>query len=354
MNKRTFAIIGCQHAHISIFIEEMLALGHVCKGIYERENHRLAEQIARKYDLPIVASLEELEQESIDLIGCAAINNEKIDIMEWCEQFGKPIMIDKPAVTNRDGLKRLSALISRNQLEIGMLLTERYRPSVSTLKRRIAEGRYGTIVHISMRKPHMLRPEDRPDWHFSKEQSGGIINDLFVHDIDLLRWLLADEICEMQAFRSKRILPEYPDFYDAAGLQIKMQGGGTAQLYADWHTPESCWTYGDGRIFVTGTEGTAELRLSGDPLRAPLGAPVEASTTLGQEAMFEMTHTKSWHQVEIEAEPSTLTKDYLARLDGRVCSHTITAADIYLASKATVEADEGAIVIHSTGVSARS
>ena len=83
MKKMKFAIIGCEHAHISIFIEEMLELGHEGVGIYEPRNQEPA--LFRRSIISLVDREEQLLQ-AADIIGSAAINNEKIDIVERCER----------------------------------------------------------------------------------------------------------------------------------------------------------------------------------------------------------------------------------------------------------------------------
>ena len=331
MNKQmTFSIIGCQHAHIGIFIKEMLSIGHRCAGLYEPDNIELAERIAADYSIPLVEDRESLLGEDVDVVGCASVNDEKIDIIELCEVHGKPVMIDKPAVTSRDGLNRLLAVIERQRIEVGMLLTERFRPEIRALKRMIEEGALGELVHISMRKPHQLNAAKRPAWHFSKEKSGGIIIDLLVHDFDLLRYLTGQEIRSVSGFMSKLILPEHPGFYDAASIQVRMNNGLTSQLYADWHTPEKCWTWGDGRIFISGTKGTAEIRLEGEPFRADSGM------------LFCMNEKDEWMMTDIgSVEPfNTISEDFLSRVAGG--PHVLSHQDIIAAAEAAVSADENA------------
>ncbi|TYP79395.1 Gfo/Idh/MocA family protein [Paenibacillus methanolicus] len=320
-----FAIIGCEHAHIEIFIQEMLELGHELAGIHEREDNALALSLAKKYETPLVSDRDSLLAQA-DLIGSSAVNNEKIDMIELCERHGKPIMIDKPAVTNRRDLERLQAAMERGAIEIGMLLTERFHSPVYTLKRLIDRGTLGQLATIGMRKPHRLNASARPQWFFSKAQCGGIVVDLLIHDYDLLRWLTGKEVVRSQGNMTKRILPEYPEFYDSASVQVVMQGGVTAQLYADWYTPSQSWTWGDGRIFVTGTEGFAELRLSGDPFA-------------GREAMVLVTtNSRGPEQVALETPPTTITEDFLLRLESK--PSILTGRDIVFATKAAVEADE--------------
>lgn len=325
---RKFSIIGCEHAHIGIFIEEMISLGWQCAGIYEPNNRKLASRLSEQFQIPLVEDREALLADNVEIVGCAAINNEKIDIVELCEQRGKHVMIDKPAATSRAGLARLKAVLDRGKIQVGMLLTERYRSSIIAMKELIHSGKLGKVVHIAMRKPHRLTPANRPQWHFSKEQNGGIIIDLAVHDVDLLRWLTGSEIASTSGYMVKNILPEYPDFFDLFALNVIMEDGTTAQLHADWHNPEKSWTWGDCRIFVTGTNGTAELRLEGDPL------------IQNEELLLSVGHDHELTRVELTAPDSSISEDFIRRIEGQ--AGLILHEDIYKATLATIEADEKA------------
>lgn len=327
-----FGIIGCQHAHITMFIREMIDLGHKCVGIYEAENKELLTQVAKQFDLPIVEEVDVLLGPDVDVIGCAEVNHKKIDVIERCEAHGKPIMVDKPLVTSRDALERVEQIIERGNIEIGMLLTERFRPSIYTLKKRIDEGDIGEIVSIEMRKPHHLRASERPSWHFSKEKGGGIIVDLLIHDFDLLHWLTGKDVAEMTGYVTKNILPEHETFYDVVNLQVLLEDGILCNLYADWHTPDQSWTWGDCRIFITGTKGTYELRLSGDPL------------VTKDELMIRITHEEPIQKVSYEKAPRTITEDFLARIKGKEA--LIQHEDILKATRNTFEADEIATYIN--------
>ena len=328
MKTRKFAVIGCQHAHIKMFIGEMIALGHECAGIYEPENTALARSLAEEFAIPLADDPERLLAEPVEVVGCASINSEKIDVIELCERHGKHVMLDKPAVTDWDGYRRLESVIRRGNIHVGMLLTERFRPAVYTLKRQVDLGVFGRIVSIGMRKPHRLNPANRPPWFFLKSRNGGIVVDLLVHDFDLLRWLTGKEVLSVDGTVGKFLLPEHPTFEDTACFQVLMEDGIVAQLYADWHTPEKSWTWGDCRIFVAGTEGCAELRLNGDPLVA------------NEEILFRVTHREPPQRVEPEQPPLTITEDFLNRIDGK--ASLLTHRDILEASRLTLEADERA------------
>jgi len=335
MSTRTFGIIGCQHAHIGIFIGEMQALGHRCAGIYEGENTVLAAKLADVHGVPLLQDpMELLGSPEVGLIGCASINSGKIDVIEQCERYGKHVMVDKPAVTTAEGLERLEAVMKRGRIQIGMLLTERYRSSILTLKKKIDAGELGELVSITTRKPHRLNPASRPAWHFSKSHNGGIVIDLLIHDMDLLRFLTGSELVSMEGVVTKGGYADYPEFYDTATVQVVLEGDVTGQLYADWYTPESSWTWGDCRIFVTGTKGSAELRLEGDPLISK------------EDLLLIVTQTKALERAALEEPKVTITEDFLRRVDG-----TTTALghdDLLKASQAVLLADRQVKVLDRT------
>lgn len=332
-----YGIIGCRHAHITAFIDEMVALGHTCVGIYERDDTTMAERISQKYGIPLVDSRDVFLDPAVSIIGSSAINSEKIALIEWCEQHDKHIMVDKPAVTDRDKLHRLESVMQRGRIQVGMLLTERYRPAIYTLKRAIEAGELGRIVSITMRKPHRLNPSSRAEWHFSKNQNGGIIVDLFVHDFDLLRWLSGQEAVSVQAVMTKNELPEYPEFWDTASAQVVMDGGVIGQLYADWHNPDKSWTWGDCRLFVNGTVGFAELRLCGDP-----------AVSDADELYLQVSDTIPLTRMELAQPPMTLTADFLRRVAGEAgSSEGLTHSDVLAASALTIAADEAAVRLNN-------
>jgi len=326
-----FCVIGCQHMHIAVFIEQMLALGYECVGIYDSGESTLTNRLCNRFRIPRLTCLEETLDESIRIVACASPNRQKIDVIEWCERHGKHIMLDKPAVIRRADYERLQAVVKHGRIQIGMLLTERFQPTLRTLKTLIADGVFGELVHITTRKPHRLSPESRPPWFFRKDQHGGIITDLMIHDFDLLRWLTNRSVVDSQGYVSRRFAPEYPSFEDMSCLQVLLEGNVTAQLYADWHTPDASWTWGDGRFFVSGTKGTAEVRMAGDP-------------QMGEgQVLRVVTQNTPLVTVEPEPCPTTITQDFIGRFRGE--DAVVDTEDILAANLAAIDADERVIVL---------
>src|SRR5690625_7036805 len=151
MKNLSYSIIGCQHPQIKIYSKEMLDMRHKSKGNYETENIKLTKIKADKFNIDIKNDLDSLLSQEVNVVGSAAINNRKVDIIEMCEKYRKDIMVDKPLVTNKEDFKRVKEVIDRNKIQVGMLLTERFSQSLYTLKQKVIKGEIGIIVSIKRR-----------------------------------------------------------------------------------------------------------------------------------------------------------------------------------------------------------
>jgi hypothetical protein len=60
---------------------------------------------------------------------------------------------------------------------------------------------------------------------------------------------------------------EYPGFEDFDDMTVVLGNGATGYCRVDWFTPDGLGTWGDGRMFILGTEGYIELRKYIDELR---------------------------------------------------------------------------------------
>ncbi len=114
-------------------------------------------------------------------------------------------------------------------------------------------------------------PEKRPDWHFDREQSGGIIVDLMIHSVDTFNWLTKSNITDFYGTITKSSLPDKSGFYDSSQFMAIGSKNTTGYFRVDWNMPNGHWNWGDMRIFASGTNGCAEVRATGDPIsRKPL------------------------------------------------------------------------------------
>ena len=320
-----FGVIGCRHGHIYSFIEEMIDLGHTFVGICEREGD-LKDTLSSDFNVPIFSNVDELFSLNPEIIGTASKNNEKIDVIELCEEQGIHIIADKPIVINRDGLKRLEGVFNRGKIQVSVMFTERFNPMMRKLKEIIDNGEIGEVVNINFRAPHQLRKESREEWFFDKEENGGLLIDLLIHQFDALNLLIGSPVNGVSGYMKKSDNYEYPSFFDTVSVVLRTENGVIATMETDWFIPDSNWTWGDVRVFCTGTKGKVEIRTNGDPLieKAPLG--------------FMVTKDNDWHRIGPISPNLTVSMDLINRIN--TGSSEITHKDILSASKSSIIADE--------------
>ncbi len=95
---------------------------------------------------------------------------------------------------------------------------------------------------------------------FRRASYGGILNDLAIHDLDLLLWFTGARAGLVQGLTGNRANRDLPEFEDHGQVHLRTADGLLATIEAHWLSPEAAPYHGDYRMVLTGTEGTGELR----------------------------------------------------------------------------------------------
>ena len=326
-----FGIYGCRHAHIHAFVEEMLSAGHRFVGVCETGGP-WAEALSREYGAPLFDNEEQLFEQSPQIIGTAAVNCDRIGIIERCFERGIHVMTVKPAVIDDTGLDRLRDVISTGRIQVGMMLTERFSPAVYTLKRLIDDGALGQVIGLTLIKPHKLAADLREPWHFDMASNGGLIADLMIHDFDLARWLCGSAPESMTGYVRRGFLACRPGVFDSARILIRTKKAQLVEMESDWRMPEGYFTYGDARIICTGTLGRAEA--------FPTGIGVADR----EPCLLLTTHEADVCRMPLSSQPCTLAEDFVRRING-VAGGIVTHDDILGASADAVLARRSVEVV---------
>jgi predicted dehydrogenase len=172
---------------------------------------------------------------------------------------GKDVMVDKPGITTPEQLAAVERAVADTRRIWSICIGRLASPAIQQALRIVRSGELGRLVHTTSLAPHRLNRELRPAWFFDRPAYGGIINDIGVHSIDqFLAFADADDAEIVQstvgAFGTE---PEgFEDFAELVLATPSVRG----YVRLDWFTPDGLPTWGDGRFFVVGTEGTLELR----------------------------------------------------------------------------------------------
>jgi predicted dehydrogenase len=259
-----FAVIGLDHRHIFHMVDGLLAAGAVCAG-YDPATSDPRVLAGFEERFPNLASVTDrrrlLGDPSVDVILCAAIPCDRAGIAIEAIAHGKDVMVDKPGIISFDQLNAVERAVRETGRIFSICFSERFVvPSTVVADKLIAAGAIGRVIQTIGMGPHRLNPALRPAWFFRNDAYGGILTDIASHQIDQFLHFTASRDAEIVASSVGHFGDdETPDFQDFGDILLRSpQASGYVRV--DWFTADGLSTWGDGRLFILGTEGTIELR----------------------------------------------------------------------------------------------
>jgi predicted dehydrogenase len=124
----------------------------------------------------------------------------------------------------------------------------------------VRQGAIGKVVQTINIAPHQVNAPSRPDWFWDPVQYGGILCDIGSHQAEQFVYYTGSTKAEVTASQIANVNhPNHPQFQDFGDMMLSGNGG-AGYVRVDWFTPDGLGTWGDGRLFLLGTEGYIELR----------------------------------------------------------------------------------------------
>ena len=209
-----------------------------------------AEGVAEKHGVQNFGSAEEsIVSDAVDAVLIATPTSTHVDLLEACVKAGKPALCEKPIDLSLARVNELKARIADSDVPIMLGFVRRFDPGHAAAKRAAADGEIGDLhqVIITSRDPGMA-----PDRYI--ETSGGIFRDMTIHDLDLARFMLGEDVTEVQAIGSRMVNPalmEKCDDYDTVAVTLKMASGKQAVIT---NSREAVYGY-DQRVELFGSKG---------------------------------------------------------------------------------------------------
>ena len=256
-------VIGIDHGHIFGMLTNMMAQGCTCEA-YWTHGPAVTEAKFNKTFANVKKATDRrqiLDDPTIEMILISAVPEDRAGIAIEAMRAGKDVMVDKPGCTTLEQLEQ----IMKVQKETGRIWTvnfsERFQvPAVTRASELVAGGAIGQVIQTVGLGPHKKNLKTRPPWFFERKRFGGILCDIGSHQIDqFLHFTGAKDAIITHAIAQNTTMPEQPSFQDFGELVLHADHA-HGYIRVDWFTPDGLPTWGDGRLFIQGTEGQIELR----------------------------------------------------------------------------------------------
>ncbi len=155
-----------------------------------------AQACAATYNIPTVAESPQaiFADEAIEAVLICSSTNTHADFISQAAQAGKHIFCEKPIALDLAKIDQALADVEQAGVKLQIGFNRRFDPNFQHVRQLVATGQIGTphIVHIISRDP-------APPPVSYIEMSGGIFLDMTIHDFDMARYLIDDEIEEIYA-----------------------------------------------------------------------------------------------------------------------------------------------------------
>ena len=260
-----YVTIGCGRIatnHIKAALNNNLDILAVCDLLPEAMESLLAkhqlendESIHRYHDYQ-----EMLEKEKPDIASIATESGNHAEIAICCIEHGVNVIIEKPIAMSMEDAEKIVEASKKTGVKVSACHQNRFNVAVQELRQAVEKGRFGKISHgsIHVRWNRNKAYYDQAPWRGTWAQDGGCLMNQCIHGIDLLRWMLGDDVVEVYG-TTRQQFHDYLEAEDVGMAVLKFKSGaiatveGTTNVYPK-NLEETLCVFGEsGTVKIGGT-----------------------------------------------------------------------------------------------------
>jgi predicted dehydrogenase len=265
-----FAVCGMSHDHIYGMVGAIQRGGGELVAAFGEEPDKRAAFTKRYPDVKMVKSADEiLNDGSVQLVLSSTIASHRAPLGVRVMEHGKDFLSDKPGITTLEQLAAVRKTIAQTKRIYAIMYSERLEVKAAVKAGELIQsGAIGHVIQTINIAPHQVHQGHgdaggsggRPEWFWDPDLYGGILCDIGSHQVDQFLYYTGSTEADVVASQIANVAhPDRPRFQDFGDMMLRgNRGMGYVRL--DWFTPDGLGTWGDGRLFVLGTEGYIELR----------------------------------------------------------------------------------------------
>ncbi len=259
-----YALIGCGRIspnHIEAAKNNRLNFAAMCDIIPDTMNEK-----AKKFNLESTRQYTDyqkmLDVEKPSLVAIATESGNHARIALDCIEAGCNVIIEKPIALSINDADEIIKAGKEKGVVVCANHQNRFNKSIQYIRKAMEEGRFGKLSHGSahVRWNRGKSYYDQAPWRGTWAMDGGCLMNQCIHNIDLLRWMMGDEIDEVMAY-TDRIQHPYLEAEDLGIALIKFSNGaygiieGTTNIY-----PKNL----EETLYIFGEKGTAKAAGTSD------------------------------------------------------------------------------------------
>jgi len=269
-----------------------------------------ADRAAQRYGGRVFRSLGDLFA-AVDMVDICSPGTAHKENVLAAAAARKAIICEKPLARHLHDAVEMVETCERAGVPLFPAQVVRFFPMYTRVKERIDAGAIGKpAVFRSARCGSFPRPgrDFSAPYYADFHQSGGVILDVAVHDIDFARWCCG----EVERIFVRRRRWAGPPSGEHAFALLRFAGGAIGHIEGGWNRPRGIWTT---KIEIAGDGGLVEVDNSAPPLALHLhsGNRPPLPVTEDDPYLIELGHFMDC--LEGRAQPIVTARDALAALE---------------------------------------
>lgn len=261
-----YALIGCGRIavnHVKAVVNNKLDFVAACDiepanidVLFDKTNYAGRDKVKRYADYKeMIAKHPDLE-----LIAIATPSGVHAEIALYCIDHGINLIIEKPIAMNMKDAEEIVQRGKKKGLKVSSCHQNRFNVAVQKTKKAMDEGRFGKLSHgsIHVRWNRDKGYYDQAAWRGTWADDGGCLMNQCIHGIDLLRWMMGDEVDTVYGQTRQQEHP-YLEAEDVGMAVVTFKNGaiatieGTTNVYPK-NLEETLYLFGEnGTVKIGGT-----------------------------------------------------------------------------------------------------
>ena len=257
-----YALIGCGRIatnHVKAVLDNNLEFVAVCDVIPKR-----MEELLVKHNLQANSTIKRytdyrtmVKENELELVGIATESGLHAELALYCIERGINVIIEKPMAMSIEDANKIIALAERKNVKVSACHQNRFNVAVQEMRKALEAGRFGKLSHgsIHVRWNRNQGYYTQAPWRGKWAQDGGALMNQCIHGIDLLRWMMGNEIEEVYGVTRQRF-HNYLEAEDIGVAIVKFRNGAVATIEGTTNVyPQNL----EETLYLFGENGTVKL-----------------------------------------------------------------------------------------------
>ena len=266
-----YALIGCGRIatnHVKAVLNNKLKFIAVCDTVPENIQTLLA-----KHDLQNDSSIirytdykKMIESNpDLELVAIATSSGNHAEIALYCIDHGINVIIEKPMAMSMADADEIVRRSEERGVVVSVCHQNRFNVAVQEVRKALEEGRFGKLSHgsINVRWNRNKGYYDQAPWRGTWAEDGGCLMNQCIHGIDLLRWMMGNEVDTIYGVIRQQQHP-YLEAEDIGMAVVTFKNGavatieGTTNVYPQ-NLEETLYLFGETGTVKIGGKSTNNL-----------------------------------------------------------------------------------------------